>query len=56
MIGRSNTNDVFRHSDYVITARFYECTNTFSVEELYQAFKQRFLEEMAQEAEEADCD
>jgi hypothetical protein len=42
------------HKDYVVTARFYENSNGFTVEELYQAFKARLLDEVRTEPSSGD--
>lgn len=34
------------HEDYNIRVTFYECTQSFTVEELYQAIKSRLLTEL----------
>jgi len=39
----------FDHEDYHIHANYYECDANFTVEELYQAFKERILEDIAHE-------
>ncbi len=37
--------------DYHINGVFYSCTNRFNMEELYQAFKNRIIDELKQEDE-----
>ena len=41
------------NGDYFIKAHFYECTEAFTVEELYQAIKDRLLHEIKLSPEEA---
>lgn len=37
-----NWEDFFaRHGDYALVVKFYECERSFSLEEMYQAFKER---------------
>lgn len=39
-------DDLFEKTeDYVITVKFYDCEQTFTIEELYQAFKTRLSKE-----------
>lgn len=41
------SEEFFRdNGDSLIKVNFYEVTGEFTVEELYQAFKERFLEEI----------
>lgn len=35
--------------DYRVSSRFFENENTFTIEEMYQAFKQRLMVELQQE-------
>lgn len=44
----SDWEEVFaRYGDYVIIVKFYACEREISVEELYQAFKERLEAEKA---------
>lgn len=36
-----------KFEDYVVRAKFYECDEAFTLEQLYQAFKKRALTELA---------
>ena len=41
-----NWQDFFdTHKDYLVELRFYECARSFTLEELYQAFKSRLGDE-----------
>jgi len=35
-----------RHKDYVVNASYYECKSEFSLEDMYQAFRARLLDEL----------
>jgi hypothetical protein len=45
-----------RCEDYVLVARFYECDQQFTVEEMYQHFKARLIAELKVQSDELlDC-
>ena len=40
------------HEDYCITAQFYECNRSFTLDELYEAFKDRLTDELVATSDE----
>jgi len=56
--GEAMKHDKFfeRYGEYVVPARYYECRAEFTVEDLYQALRARWLDELLEIAHEADDD
>lgn len=54
-MGKNEFNEWFKtHGEYNLHSTYYECGQHFTVEELYQAFKARFIAEIPTVDEHSD--